>query len=397
MASSKKALERRIKQHVIAREHRFFAVVQPGFEDIAGDEIREILPGVPPAVVRGGVEFSAKLEACYRVNLCSRTATRVIMRIADFKATYFTRFRRKAQSLPWELYLQRGDVRFNITSRHSRLYHTGRIEEELAGAVAARLKEYGIEAERNVVGDDIPAQEIFARFEDDICTLSLDSSGTALYRRGYKTSAVEAPLRETTAAAILRAARSERYDMILDPMCGSGTFGIEAALVFSGRCPGVKRGFAFQRWPAFHRPAYDYITRGLTSAETAPPRGKVYCSDIDAAAAATAKDNADRAGLGAVIAVGQGDFLKGDIPLPPAAKTLLVLNPPYGVRIGDAAKTAALYRRIGAAVRRGYGQCGYAIIVPGLETEKALSLRYDRKILFVHGGIKVAVIIRDGY
>jgi putative N6-adenine-specific DNA methylase len=397
MASPDRALERRIKQHVIAREHRFFAVVQPGFEEIAGDEIREILPGRPAAVLQGGVEFSAKLEACYRVNLCSRTATRVIMRIADFKATHFTKLRRKAQALPWELYLTRGGMRFNVTCRHSRLYHTGRIEEELAGAVTARLRDYGIEALCNGAGDDVPAQEIFARFEGDICTLSLDSSGTALYRRGYKTSAVEAPLRETTAAAILRASHSERYDMVINPMCGSGTFGIEAALVFAGRCPGVERGFAFQRWPAFHRPAYDYIIKGLAPGEANPPGERVYCSDIDAAAVAAAKDNANRAGLGAVITVGQGDFLKGGVPLPPAGKALLVLNPPYGVRIGDAAKTAALYRRIGAAVRRGYGQCGYAIIVPGLETEKALSLRYDRKILFTHGGIKVAVIVRDGY
>ncbi len=400
MADHDKAIARRIKQHVIAAKHRFFAVVQPGFESIAAEELREIgIDGITETA-EGGMEFESRLEGCCRVNLCAHAITRVLMRLADFRATHFTRLRHKVQMLPWELFVKEGTVlRFSVTSRHSRLYHTGRIGEEFSGGISARLKEYGIEVQFGDEGN-LPEQQVFIRFENDICTVSLDSSGEPLYRRGYKTRTTQAPLRETLASAILKAARLEKYDILMDPMCGSGSFSTEAAQIFLHRCPGINRDFTFRLWPAFHEAAFNHLIKKLISEQLPPAtlhEKQILCSDIDEKAIAAARINIANAGFQDFIAMRRADFLKESLPVPDGKKALIVLNPPYGARLGDRQSSERLYRGIGRKIRSDYPGCGYAIIVPGIDMEKTLSLTYDRKILFIHGGIKVAIIIRDGY
>lgn len=398
MTASEKALDRRIKQHVIAKECVFFAVVQPGFEDVAADELREIGVADGMRIVEGGIEFTGRLDACYRLNVCSRTATRVMMRIAEFKASNFVKLRTHACGIPWELHIKNGrSIVFSITCHHSRLYHTGRIEEELRGAISERLALYGLVPvfPDAAGGGDIP-QTVFIRFDNDRCHVSLDTSGEPLYRRGYKTHGVEAPLRETLAALILRAAHAERYGMIIDPMCGSGTFAIEAAMMMRRSLPGLHRDFAFMQWPSFRPAAFQYLVRSLSGGDavSAPLPGTVVCSDIDDSALAAARENARQAGVQDAVLPEKRDFLREKIVIPPDVKALIALNPPYGRRLSSG-DTGALYRRIGETIR-GYAGCGYAIIVPALDLEKTMSLSYDRKILFMNGGIRVAVIVKNG-
>lgn len=392
-----KALARRIRQHAAGKPHRFFAVVQPGFEEVALEELRGIGVAEEFSPVEGGIEFEARLDGCYRANLCSRVLTRVLMRLDRFSATHFERLRAKTAAFPWELYLSgSAPLAFSVSCSHSRLYHTGRIEEEMRGAIGERLAHYGVELPADG-GDDARArQTVYARFENDMCETSLDSSGAPLYRRGYKTHITQAPLRETIAAALLRASGIERCDTLIDPMCGSGTFSIEAAHIWSGRRPGAERAFAFELWPAFRSAAFAHLkkTLGPDASAARPVSGKsIFCADIDPSAVETASGNALRAGVEGVVVPRQADFFAAGPDVPIGEGTLVALNPPYGGRI-PRKNITSFYRRIGEIIRTRYASCAYCIIVPGIEIEKALSLPRDRKIVFMNGGIRVAAVIK---
>jgi putative N6-adenine-specific DNA methylase len=399
-AGNARALERRVRQHVIGKEQRFFAVVQPGFEEVAREELSELGIRAFGAPVEGGIEFSARLDGGYRVNVASRTVTRVLMRLTTFKAVELGRFAKKVGEFPWELHLAAGTpVAFRITTRKSRLNRSDRLEEECLRAIAARLAKYGV----TLAADGPAPQEIFVRVFDDRVTLSLDSSGDLLYLRGRKPNATPASLRETLAALILRAAGWPDYEILVDPMCGSGTFALEAGEIAAGRLANADREFAFLRWPAFRPAAYRHLVAGLReeAAAAARPGRRIVSLDIDARAVDATRRNLEVAGLpealGAdALPVVETDFLRyaGAPAAPEGARTLFVANPPYGKRLGDRVPRR-IYRRLGEVLRSHPG-AGFAVIVPGLDLEKVLAVGYDRKILFMNGGIRVALLVRRG-
>jgi len=379
-APAEKSLARRVRQHVNGKEHEFFAIVPPGFESTAKEELAEIGIERFGDTVAGGVEFTSRLDGGYRVNLASRTISRLLMRLTEFRADGFDRMAKKALAFPWELHLEGGArVAFRVESARSRLYHEGRIEEEFRKAIPMRLADYGRQVEFADGG-----QTVFVRMDENRCRVSLDTSGGLLYRRGRKPFASEASLRETLAALILREAGWPRdYDVLVDPMCGAGTFTLEAMEMAAGRLPNAEREFAFLAWPAFRPAAFAHLKKELAATATADAR-RILTSDVDPAAVATARKN-----LGDH-PVAVRDFLDSAPPTD-EARRLYVLNPPWGRRLRGA-DPRKLYRRIGEVIRSD-PRAGYAIIVPELDLEKVLSLRHDRKILFRNGGIRVAVMI----
>lgn len=397
-SANEKALARRVKDHVIGRSHEFFAVVHPGFEETARRELEGLGIAAAPGGT-GGVSFSGRLEDAWRANLGAGTVSRVLMRLARFKATGFAEFRDRVAAFPWELHLGDGAaLAFSVSASRSRLWHEGRLAEEAAQAVSGRLAGFGRHARLGGKAGDGAGQHVFIRMEENRCLISLDSSGELLYRRGRGKFTEGAPLRETLACAILRAAGIERYRTLVDPFCGSGTFALEAGAVFLGRPAGGGRSFAFQSWPSFRPARFAHAREELERAmrEKAPdgPR-RIYCSDLDEKAAATARHNIAAAGLAGLAVADQADFFRLHPPAGDPAAVLLAMNPPYGARQLPGSDIASLFRRIGEKVRRDYARCGYAIIVPGLENEKALGLPHDRKILFHNGGIPVALLIKD--
>ena len=274
-----RAIARRVRQHVTGKRQRFFAVVLPGFEETVRAELEEL--GVEEFLepVEGGVGFVSKLDGAWRVNIASRTVTRVLMRIAAFPATHPDALQERAADIPWELHLGSGTrVTFEITSRKSRLRHAGRIEQELRRGMAGRLAGFGVrvafEEEPPATGEQGPLQQVFVRFARDRCRVSLDTSGGLLYRRGRKAHGTRASLRETTAAAILREAGWPDFDVLVDPMCGSGTFCLEAHEMATGRLPNTGREFAFLGWPAFRPAAYRHLEKKLLEAArpSLPPK-----------------------------------------------------------------------------------------------------------------------------
>ena len=396
---NEKALARRVKDHVQGKNHDFFAVVQPGFEETAGRELRGLGIGEIKSGAIGGVEFHGRLDDAFRVNLGAGTVSRLLLRLHHFKATGFGEFRSKIEAFPWELHIMDKDrVRFAISSARSRLWHEGKLEEEAAQAIRGRLDLYGRHADfsKTLENDAAQCQHVFIRLDENRCQVSLDSSGELLYRRGYGKFVEQAPLRETLACCILRAAAIEHYQVLLDPFCGSGTFSLEAGLIFSGRPVNSGRVFAFQKWPAFRPAHYQHLRERLeTEMKSRVPAGskRILCSDISEKAVDTTRRNLKLAGLDQLVEIGQADFFQLRPPETNPAGVLLVLNPPYGTRLGRETDIASMYRRIGDKIRRDFSGCGYAVIVPGLELEKALGLPHEEKILFHNGGIPVALLI----
>jgi putative N6-adenine-specific DNA methylase len=356
------AFEKRVKRHVTAPLRRFYAATAPGLESLCLRELGAILPGLPMQPVGGGVEFTGRLHDAYLANLCLRTANRVLLRIDAFNATSFASLEKRAAKIPWELYLPgRSSLRFQVTVRRSRLYHSDAVAERLANAIQKRLLETAS------AGDGAAAdQTVFVRLVRDRLTLSLDSSGPNLHRRGLKTHVTAAPLRETTAAAALMMAGYTPSEPMLDPMCGSGTFSIEAALIALHIPPGWFRDFAFTRWPAFaiNSKRWQYL-RSQKEKEILPPgQPIIFASDSRETACAALRKNTAHFDLKRSIRIDRRDFFDL-LPADGDGRTgLLALNPPFGRRLGSDADSDRLFRKSMQKLGQAFRGWKVALIVP---------------------------------
>jgi putative N6-adenine-specific DNA methylase len=386
-------LKRRIKRHVIGDEHVFLSIVQPGFEKRAGDELSDIGLNNRNNFIEGGVEFSGKLDSCFMASFLSRTVNRIIMRIGEFRTVNYYELERKIRSFPWELYIsQECKILFRSSSSKSKIYHTGKLEEIFINGINERLIKYNVISNSE---DHKYSQTIFLRNNKDICTVSLDASGEFLYKRGIRKNINKAPIRETTASLILLESNIENYDLIIDPMCGSGTFSIEAASIFTKTPPGLKKEFTFMHWPSFKNKSFNNIKKNLIK-DIIPQekiKQEIITSDIDSKEVETAKLNIPEE-LNKIITPKIADFFSLPNDIAKNKKTLIVLNPPYGKRI-NSQNIKSIYTEIGKKIRNDFKNCGYAIILPDYEKENSLNLKYDKKIAFMNGGIKVKILFKD--
>jgi putative N6-adenine-specific DNA methylase len=384
-------IERRIRQHVYAKNHQFFAIMQPGFEKTAAHEMVSLgFNESALSLLEGGIGFESSIEDMWKLHLASYCLTRILMRIATFKVIYFEKLREKMETIPWELYLSPDTIpEFKITCRHSRLYHSGRIEEEASAAIKEKIKkiytQYGSENKQK----DHFCQTIFVRLEDDLCTVSLDCSGDPLYRRGFRTKVTQAPLRETLTSLILHEMHAWEFDAVIDPMCGSGVIPLEAALLSQGILPGIRRSFSFEKWPG--HPEKNYAFHRKTCGNKIPaPHFQVYASDIDSSAVEIARSNLEQSDLSDAVSLSQEDFFTLSRSGFNEKKILIVMNPPYGERIA-AGNIASFYRRLGDKLRSDFSDCSFAVIVPE-EAENSFGMKSAQKISFQNGGIRVVLI-----
>ncbi len=340
--------------------------------------------------MRGGVEFSGPLGAVYHANLRLRTAHRVLLRIDDFLAqsypVLFSRTRRTA----WELYVGFEEaLSINVSAKRSRLRHHKNIATTLHDAISTSLEPLGLQPKL----EDEAKLELYARMFRDRCTLSLNTSGEHLHRRGYRRDVNEAPLRETLAASILQASRAEEYDLILDPMCGTGTFLIEAALLKRKLAPGLHRHFAFEHLPSFQESKWARLKSEAQSASLPESPTKLVGCDIDENVLAAARVNAERAGVADDIHLFQADARRLDYGAFRAEgeRALLVTNPPYGKRMGGAQEVSALYEALSGRLRRA-GGWHVALVTP---EPTWVRLPLTSALEFRNGGLRVSLL--QGY
>jgi len=220
------SLAKRIRRRITARTHTFFAATAPGLEHLCLAELLSLpLSETRASAVPGGVEFQGKLHDCYMANLHLRCANRVLMRLCDFRASSFGALEKRLSEIEWEIYLPRcRGLRISVASFKSRLYHRGAVAERVHHSV---VKSMGLPVEISPEADP----HLFIRIDSDRVTVSLDSSGELLHKRGIKPRGGKAPIRETLAAAVLKIAGYRPGELLVDPMCGSGTFSLEAAMI----------------------------------------------------------------------------------------------------------------------------------------------------------------------
>jgi putative N6-adenine-specific DNA methylase len=373
-----------------------FAVTAPGLESVCAAELRDLgIDGVP---VDGGVTWRGDAVSVFRANLESRTASRVVCRAGSFRARTFPELERHAGRLDWARILPRGRfVNLRVTCRKSRLYHEGAVAERIAGVLPAGIVAgaAGVAAGGDPEGG-ADGQLVIVRFFRDVCTVSVDTSGALLHQRGYRRALAKAPLRETVAAALLLAAGWRGDTPLLDPMCGSGTIAIEAALLARRIPPGmaspgfVPRPFAFQAWPGFDAGAWTAVVEAARGRALPAAPAVIRGSDRDAGAIAAARSNAERAGVA-------GDLELERRPLSavaaPAGVGHLLTNPPYGVRVGDRRALRALYTALGelAAARLGGWTVAFLSADPGLDAATGLAL--EELLATRNGGIPVRLVV----
>ncbi len=312
-----------------------FLTAPPGLEPLLADEARAA-GFAAPAAVPGGVTTRGGWPEVWRANLDLRGAGRVLVRVAEFRAMHLAQLDKRARRVDWGAILPRGAaLRVEATCHASRIYHAGAAAQRVARAAAEAV--VGTEAEAGL--------RLMVRIDDDLCTISLDTSGEPLHRRGTKLAVAKAPLRETMAALFLRACGFDGRGPVVDPMCGSGTIPIEAAAIAAGLAPGRARGFAFEALPTFDPAAFAAL-RARVSVPVSDAR--MHGSDRDAGAVRMATENAGRAGVADRVSFA---CLSVSALEPPAGGPGLVLvNPPYGGRIGNRKLLFGLYAALGGVL-----------------------------------------------
>ena len=373
-----------------------FAVTAPGLESIAAGELHAL--GVRGRQEVGGVSFTGDLERLYLTNLWLRTASRVVLRLGRFHAQTFYELERRTKKLPWADFLPtHGRVQIRVTCRKSRLYHSDAVADRVLAAIV-RAAPAGIEVRsggsdesngKNEGEGENSAQLFVVRIVDDQCEISVDSSGELLHRRGYRQEVAKAPLRETLAAAMLLASGWKENEPLVDPMCGSGTIPIEAALMARRIAPGLHRRFQFMEWLSFDERLWNTLLTRARNTAVSLALG-IRGADRDAGAIEAARRNAERAGVANDVQWATASLSESLAGLQEVAHGTgwIITNPPYGIRVGESGDLRNLYAALGSVLK---GPRGWRLGILSAEEQLARQLRTPVRSRFAssNGGIPV--------
>jgi len=378
-----------------------FAVATPGVAPLVAAEC-VALGLTPREVSTAGVALDLTPAELFTLNCWTRLASRVLVRLAQFEARDFATLEKQAARVPWARVLSAGaSVRLRVTCRKSRLYHSDAVAERVARSLTAAMPGVQVSGRARDDEDDDGADDaalsqlIVVRFDRDRCTISADSSGALLHRRGWRQAVAKAPLRETLAAMMLAAAPWDGEVPLVDPFCGSGTIGIEAALRVRRMAPGLARSFAMERWPGADGAAHDAVRQAARDAMLPGVRAPIVLRDRDGGAIAAARANAERAGVLGDLLIEQGALSETDLAsLGP--RGLLLTNPPYGLRVSDGADLRALYARLGDVLRTGgHGWRLGMLVPPDRALAGQLRLRLTPAVRTTNGGLPVELLLSD--
>lgn len=376
-----------------------WAVTAPGAESLAAAELLAL--GITPGAQEpGGVAFLATTAQLADALLWLRTAVRVTVRLATFTARSFPELERHAKGVDWGAVVPSGTaIHFRVTSKKSKLYHQDAIAERLekiASAAVRAVTPVRAASAAEVLEEDVTqlpgVVRIVVRVFRDEVTLSADASGALLYFRGWRQAVAKAPMRETLAASLLLSSGWTPSEALLDPMCGSGTIVIEAALMARQMAPGRARCFAAERWPAIS-PDVWVEARARAASKELPTAGvSLFGGDRDAGAIAAANANAVRAGVSADVEFGQGTMSR---LAPDDGAGWVITNPPYGTRIGERTALRDLYASLGNLMRDRRPGWRLAMISADRMLEGQVGLPLEEMLRTTNGGLPVRVVTAD--
>jgi 23S rRNA G2445 N2-methylase RlmL len=326
----------------------YFATCAPGLEPVLHAEARALKLGRIERQV-GGVRFEGTRPDAWRANLWLRSAGRVLWRVARFPAPDAEALYAAAREVPWERWLApEGTLHVDAQLSASALNHTRFVEQRVKDAVVDRF--VAARGARPSVAGEEAELRVHVHLFRDRATLALDTSGAALYKRGWRAAQGRAPLAETLAAGLVLASGWDRRAPLLDPFCGSGTILVEAALLAANAAPGLFRArFGCERWLDHDARAFAEVKDAARAARVRPRAPLLYGWDLDAARLADADANARAAGVEEHLALERGDATR--FAPRPGWNAWIVTNPPYGERVGRGANLEALYRGFGARLR----------------------------------------------
>jgi putative N6-adenine-specific DNA methylase len=362
---------------------QFFATCPRGLEALLVEELstqqaHKIL------ATDGGVSFEGNLEIMYRVNLYSRIATRVMSRVGQGSYTTEEDIYKATFKLNWPSWFKVNQtIRVKVTGVKCPLKSLDFVTLRIKDAVCDRFREEG--ALRPSVSVRDPDVRIHAYLTQDQYQLYLDTSGAPLYQRGFRDVSVIAPLRENLAAGILMLTGWKPGTPLLDPMCGSGTFLIEAAMMAVNQPPGMKRTFGFQKLTSFDESLWKKIETEATNKMRAIEFLDIYGSDMDLRAVRVARHNLKVAGLEEVAKVMQSDFVKLE---PPTSEGVLVTNPPYGQRIGEDEDLKEVYPVWAKHMKESFGGWDTYFLTADLEMPKDMRLKPTKKTPLFNGALE---------
>ncbi len=360
--------------------YRFCVPCLFGVEGLVSDELRRMNMREVRAE-DGRVFFSGSLADCASANISLRCGERVLLEVGSFPAKSFEELFEGVRALPWEQFLQR-DSAFPVAgySLDSALFSVPDCQRIIKKAVVERLKtRYRLER----FPEDGARFQIRFSIRKDSVSVFLDSSGTALHKRGYRPAHTEAALRETLAAAMVKLARYRGKGDFCDPFCGSGTVAIEAALAALNRAPGLYRDFAAEQWPFFDPVLWQQARNAAVLAEYEGDYS-IFASDIDPRAVQIAQENAVRAGVDHIVRFEVSDARQFSRQ---TERGVIVTNPPYGERLLDRTQAEALYTDFGEALSSVPGWSVY-LLSSHPEFERCFGRTADKKRKLYNGMIR---------
>lgn len=399
--------------------HKYFAVSARGIEPVTAIEL-EKLGAHEVRPVFGGVHFEGDMRLLYRASLWLRTASRILRPLRDFAAQNAEMLYSQTRRVRWEDYLDptktlavqatiegaanraehaKANPRENRSSPRGRYSARKPVPEGINHSMFAALKikdaivdrlrrEQGV---RPNVDKENPDILVHAHFAGGRCTLSLDATGSSLHERGYRVITTAAPLKETLAAAIIDLTGWDGRAPFFDPMCGSGTLVIEAAMKAMQIAPGLARSsFGFQRWPEFDGKAWHEVVDEARKQKLAAPPGEFIATDRDPDAVEAAQENARQAGVERFIRFGIRQF--GAMTPPTEQPGFLVTNPPYGARLGEEAELQELYEEMSEVLKTRYAGWQVFVMAGNLTLARHITLTATQKIKLNNGPLECRLL-----
>lgn len=362
---------------------KFFATCPRGLEALL---VKELKTSGAKSVQQtdGGVSFLGDATVCYHINLHSRIATRVLWQVTKGRYENEEDLFQAAYQVNWPNWFDvKHDFMVKVTGVKCPLKSLEFATLKIKDAICDKFRE--AVGSRPYIDTKTPAVRIHAYLTEENYIYYIDTSGDALYQRGNRKASIEAPLRENLAAGVLQLTGWEPGMPLLDPMCGSGTFLLEAVMMALNIAPGLNRGFGFERLKNYESDIWKKVKKAAQNSAKPVTFQKIYGSDIDLRAVRIAKRNLEEAGFLDAVQLSQFDIVE----VPPAANNgVLVANPPYGIRIGDEVDLTDLYPKLGEALKRKFAGWNAYFLTTDFRMPKLMRLSASKKTPLFNGPLE---------
>lgn len=359
------------------------ATTTMGLEKELSYELKKL--GFTEQVINNGsVEFKSDLKGICLTNIWLRTAGRVMLKIGSFTAETFDELFEKTKLLPWGNFIGKNDA-FpvnKITAKNAKLFSKSDSQAIVKKAIAESLKSYH---KTNILAETGSLFEVRVQNEKNNITMSIDTSGSGLHKRGYRTNMNEAPIKETLAAGLVMLSRwKPDKEALLDPMCGTATILIEAAMMAKNIAPGLNRTFVSESWSFLPKKLWEETKIEAEAQAKEDVNYKIYGSDIDARALKTARENIKLAGF--------DDIYIQNLPMKETRSRFvsgkIITNPPYGERLNNIEEVEELYKEMGETFRTNFPTWNYYVLCPHEQLDKLTKIKSAKRRKLYNGGIK---------